>query len=114
MDTTIDFDKFGHCCMCHKDMTFTQVIDGKEQLRFSPKYTEEEFLLNDGSKMRVALCMDCKKHLTEKHHRNIMKCIIKGWQKDVDTLPWTEEKKKAHMDKYSALEIVIKSSKEQK
>jgi len=59
--------------------------------------------------MRVAMCQPCKDNLTEEQHDDIMQCVIAGWQKDVDTLPWTDEKKQAHMDRYSQLQIVANS-----
>ena len=102
----IDFDKYGHCCLCHKNMLIEQVIDGKVQKRFTPDYIENQYLLSDGSKMRVAMCVDCKVNLTDKQSNEIMQCVIKGWQVQVNELDWTDEKKKAHMDRYSQLEIV--------
>lgn len=104
-------DEFGHCIICHKNMLIEQVIDGKAQKRFTPDYTESQFLLSDNSKMRVAICTDCKSTLTQEQENDIMASVIAGWQLQVDTLPWTDEKKQAHMDRYSALEIVFNADK---
>lgn len=111
--TTIDYDKFGHCCKCHKDLKLKQVIDGKVQERFSIKYRETEFLLDDDSRMRVAICVDCKDNLAEEDEEDIMKCVVKGWDISTNDLvrksAWTEEKKKDYMKKYSKLKISCKS-----
>ena len=99
-------DTFGHCVKCSKNMLIKQVIGGKVQNRFTPDYTEVQYLLNDGSKMRVAMCIDCKNNLTENNSSDIMQSVINGWQVQVDSLDWTKEKKQAYMDRYSQLEIV--------
>ena len=59
----IDFDLFGHCVKCHKNMLITQVIAGQEVQRLSGEYRETEYLLSSGSTMKVAMCVDCKEKL---------------------------------------------------
>jgi hypothetical protein len=93
-------------------MLMTKVIDGKEEKIFTPDYTEVQYLLSDNSKMRVAMCKQCKETLTDEQSEKIMTCVVKGWKKEVDKLPWTPEKKTAHMEKYSALEIVASAEDE--
>ena len=106
----MDFDKYGHCVMCHKNMLIEQSIDGRVQQRFTTDYSETEYLLDDGSKMRVAICIDCKKDLTDKDIPKIMDCVKKGWEVEVKDLKhWSEERKKAHLDKYFKREIVAHS-----
>ena len=100
-------DTFGHCTICHKNMLIEQVIDGKVEKRFTPEYVENEYLLSDGSKMRVAMCRDCKSNLTFDKQEQIMNCVIKGWEVGIKDLSWTDEKKKAYMDRYSKLEIIV-------
>lgn len=103
-------DKFGHCVKCHKNMLIMEVIDGKEQQRFLPDYVEAEFMLNDGSKMRVAMCERCKSNLTDNDNEYIMECVIKGWELEVRGFPhWNEDKKKNYLDRYGKLEIVASS-----
>ena len=106
----LDYDCFGHCCLCHKNMLVEEVIGGKVQMRFLPDYDETEYLLDDGSKMRVALCKPCKSQLSEKHHDKVMGSIIKGWRVEVDNLKhWDKAKKDAYMEIYSQKQIVCKS-----
>jgi hypothetical protein len=82
----VTYDKYGHCVLCHKDMIYEQVIGQKVTKRFSVDYDETEYLLDDNSK--------------------IMKSVQEGWEEEVKTLPWKEEKKKAYLDRYGKLEIV--------
>lgn len=110
---SIDYDLHGHCVNCHKNMIYDQVIDEKVQKRYAPDYTEKEFLLEDGSRMRVALCLTCANDIKPKDHKKIMDCVIKGWDKETDELVksplfphWTQEHKDKHMEQYSKKKIV--------
>ena len=110
MTDTIDFDKFGHCVLCHKNMLIKQIVDGKEIERLTADYTEAEYMLDDGSKMRVAMCKDCKSKLNEEDNIKIMKCVIRGWQEEVKNIKhWDEKRKSDYLDKYSSREIVCDS-----
>jgi hypothetical protein len=102
----VTYDKYGHCVLCHKDMIYEQVIGQKVTKRFSVDYDETEYLLDDNSRMRVAICKPCKEGITEKDNDKIMKSVQEGWEEEVKTLPWKEEKKKAYLDRYGKLEIV--------
>ena len=107
----IDFDKYGHCVSCHRYLLLEKVIDGKVTLVNHPDYSEEEFLLNDGSRMRVAICTKCKEGLTEKDHKTIMKSVIKGWATEVQYLDhWTDDMRKKYIDTYSKKFILMKST----
>lgn len=100
-------DKYGHCCICHKNMLIKQVINNKVQQRFTADYVEKEFLLDDGSRMRVAMCVDCKAGYREQDNKMVMDCIIKGWEDEVNGFKhWTEEKKKDYLDRYSKRYII--------
>ena len=105
----ITYDRYGHCVVCHKNMIYEQVIGQKVTKRFSVDYSETEYLLDDGSKMRVAICKPCKEKLTEADAPMIMECVKSGWVEEVKTLPWAEHKKKAYLDRYSKREIVCLS-----
>jgi len=114
----IDFDLFGHCIQCHKSMIIEEYIDGKMQQRLSGEYREAEYLLNTGSRMRVAMCVDCKEALedTEEEMKNIMDVVVKGWDIESDDLVsskskphWTQEKKDKYMANQRKKKILIKS-----
>lgn len=106
---TVIADKFGHCVKCHRNLVYEQIIGDKPVTRFDTDYSEAEYLLDDGSKMRVAICKPCKEQLVEKDSVAIMDSVKQGWADEVAQLPWTAEKKQEHMDKYSKLEIVSRA-----
>lgn len=108
----IDYDRHGHCVVCHEDMYYTQIIDNKPQQRLSPLYGEIEYLLDDGSKMRVAVCNDCKGELKndEEETTRIMDCVFKGWRHELDKYShWDNDKKKKYLKEYSKRKIVMRS-----
>ncbi len=109
----IDYDLKGFCVWCHKNMIYEEVIDGRVQQRYAPDYTEKEFILDDGSRMRVAMCMADATAVKTKDHKKIMDCVIKGWDKETDDLVkderfphWTPEHKAKHMEQYSKKKIM--------
>lgn len=82
-------DRFGHCCICTKNLLTQRVVDGKVQDMFVPDYGESTFLLNDGSKMQVTICKTCQRdnELTNPDvQRDIMDAVQKGWQLEVGKL----------------------------
>lgn len=109
----MNYDRYGHCCSCHKNMLIDEVVGGKIIQRWTADYDESEYLLNDGSKMRVTICKQCQaqgKHLDTK---DIMDKVIRGWKSETDILvldenkpDWTKEKQEKHMATYSKREIV--------
>lgn len=112
-DNTMNWDKFGHCVLCHTNMYIQQIIDSVPTWRLTGQYTEHEYVLSDKTKMRVAMCKKCKDSLTEEDNEKVMDCVVKGWDvatnnlvKDENKKDWDESKKKSYMDKYSKLSIV--------
>lgn len=110
---SIDYDKYGHCSLCHKIMMKHIVSDGKLVQVFTAEATHMEKTLTDGSKMRVAVCKTCKNdYKPETDDKRLMASVIKGWGKEADELvaditkPQFDEVWKAeYMDKYSKKEI---------
>ena len=109
----IDYDYDGHCATCHKDMRIEQVVGGKVIKRRTPDYAEVQFLLNDGSKMSVAICKQCQEKNLHTNFSDIMNCVINGWQKEVNDLiadekkpQWTEKKGRDYMGRYKTLKIL--------
>ena len=107
----MDWDEYGHCVNCHKNMLIEQVIDNKLQKRFTPEYTAKAYNLDDGTVMRVALCVQCAD--SDLKINNVMDCVVKGWDRETDKLvesplfpEWTPEKKKQHMGVYGKRKIV--------
>lgn len=109
----MDYDKFGHCIYCHKNMLIEQVIDKEVQTRFTPDYDEVQVILNTGSKTRVAICKQCKEKEEYKDYKTIMKTVFNGWKVESDELvkddkktKWTKERQKEYLDRQAKLEIV--------
>jgi hypothetical protein len=109
---TVDFDCFGHCVKCHRDLIQTQIIDSVPTKRFSVDYDETEYELDNGSKMRVAICKPCKAKLTEKDSPEVMACVKRGWKKEIEQLDWSDKKKADYSLKYDNLNIVSEPIKE--
>ncbi len=82
-------DRFGHCCLCARNLLTKKVIDGKVQDIWVPEYGEAIFLLNDGSKMQVTICKICQNthELTDPAvHKDIMDAVMKGWELETKKL----------------------------
>ena len=108
----IDYDKHGHCVICHEDMLYTQIIDSKPQQRLGALYSEVEYMLNDGSKMRVAVCIPCKDTLRDddEEKSRVMDCVFKGWEHELRKYShWDKLKKKNYLKEYSKKKIVTRS-----
>ena len=89
-------------------MIIISVIDGKVQPRFIADHDETEYLLDDGSKMRVAVCKPCKAKLTDKDQDSIMASVVEGWRNEMRDVKWTQEKKDDYMKRYSKKKIICK------
>lgn len=111
---SLDYDKFGHCALCHCNLMVRTLSDWKLVWRMSGKSTSMDVDMNDGSKMRVTVCKRCKSSYNhELHSEGLMESVLKGWEVECDALvadpskpEWTPEKKAKYMEKYSKKEIV--------
>ena len=85
--------------------------------RWTPE--ETEYLLDDGSRMRVCICRECKKTKDlsdDKIKDYIMEAVVNGWELELRDLVadkskpnWTPEKVKSHMDVYRNKKILLNS-----
>lgn len=108
-------DRYGYCVKCHKCLLVNRVVDMKMEVMFTADHTETEFLLDDGSKMRVCLCQTCKDNLTDKDIPAIMESVIDGWKEEANQLTnWSQEKKDKYIERYSKRKIICKSEKLEK
>lgn len=109
-------DAYGKCVNCNADLITERIVDMRPVKMFLPIKDEVEFLLNDGSRMRVTICTPCKEKLDLKDpkvHQEIMEAVIHGWQLEVDMLvldekkpDWDKERAAKHMGVYSQKEII--------
>lgn len=98
---TDNIDRFGHCVVCHKNLITKRVVDGKVIEMFLPIHDHSDFMLNNGSMMKVCMCKPCKESTDLKDllvHQNIMESCMKGWELETKILiadqtqpQWTEE-----------------------
>lgn len=117
--STNNIDRYGHCCKCHRNLIVERVSDGKVIHMFTPDKEETEFLLDDGSRMRVCVCKQCKMTIDfndEKTCDNIMEAVVNGWKVEVDTLvadekrpEWDTERARSHMKVYGKKKILFHS-----
>ena len=91
-------------------MIITQIIDNVPTKRFSIDYGEVEYILDNGSKMRVAICKNCKVDLKDKDTKEVMECVKRGWKKELESLHnWSEDKKADYIQRYDKLSIIGKT-----
>lgn len=112
-------DKYGHCVLCHTNLIIERVADMKVINMFSPDYDQTEFLLDDGTRMKVCICKPCKKNIDLKDvgvQEKVMEAVINGWNLEVKGMvadqkrpDWTEEKGKQYMDTYRVKKILYHS-----
>ena len=90
-------DKFGHCVNCGLDMVKETVVNDNKGMRkidmFTSDHDETQYLLDDGTTMRVAMCKSCKAVLDLIDTKSIMDTVINGWKEELKTLPWDKDKK---------------------
>lgn len=112
---TDNIDKFGHCCVCHKNLITKRVVDGQVIDMFLPIHDHTDFLLDNGSIMKVCICKPCKENTDlccKNKQSDIMEAVQKGWELETKALvadpaqpQWTEEFGKEYLDKMSELTI---------
>ena len=115
-DKVVDFDKYGHCSLCHKDLRIKQMTsDGPVEV-FTPEHDEINFLLNDSSTMRVCVCKSCQAEGIDDKQEEIMDSVYKGWYmetmylvEDKKKTEWTEEKRLKYLNNYANKELVCVS-----
>jgi hypothetical protein len=87
-----------------------KMINGRMQTVFTAQRGEVEYILDDGSKMRVAMCIDDIAKLDGTETDYVMGAVKRGWQHELETYsPWSQDQKDKYIEKYGKLEIVIRS-----
>jgi hypothetical protein len=70
------------CRNCGKLLQTTQYVDGKIVTRLTPDYRVTQYVMSDGSKMRVAVCQECLKGTVSSD--SIIKTVKKDWDKALE------------------------------
>ena len=105
-----NIDVFGNCIMCGTNMIEERVIDGGKKIVFKANRDETTYLLDDGSRMRVAMCRKDKEGLDGTETDYVMKSVIRGWQHELETYSkWSQDKKDKYMSIYGKKRIVIRT-----
>ena len=99
-----EYDKFGYCILCSKQVTTQIVQNGKNIIRKLKDWDEEEVVLNDNSNMRICVCKECK-HLVSDNLQLIMDKVYKGWEHDIVEAQWPEDKKEMYLNRYKGIRI---------
>lgn len=112
---TDNIDRFGHCVVCHKNLITKRIVDGQVIEMFLPIHGHTDFMLDNGSIMKVCICTPCKESTDLNDptvHANIMEAVQKGWLLETKilvadpTLPeWTQEKADSYLADMSKLSI---------
>lgn len=103
----VDYDKYGYCVVCHKDLRTTKMTSDGPVEMFTSDHSETELLLNDGSHMRVTICKKCKSQLNEETYQDLMRSVYKGWYMETQYLKkWDNKKKEDYLFKYLNKDIV--------
>lgn len=96
---TDNIDKFGHCVLCHRNLIYKRVVDGRQEDMFVPTHGHTTFLLNTGSQMQVCMCKPCQQNndlADVSIHNNIMEAVQKGWELEakllVENNVWSTQK----------------------
>lgn len=83
--------EYGLCLNCEKDLLRTCSSCGSKQK--SNDYTEVLLNLTNGSKMPIAVCLDCKDTVFQGDKKQIMDAVRKGWSKEHEKMNWSKEKR---------------------
>lgn len=97
---------YGICTHCETDVMSTCKECGTH--RPNGKYTEVMMNLSNGSKMPVAVCLDCKDKVFQADRKELMAAVRQGWHREHDKNNWTKEQREAYWSKHGEgiLEIV--------
>jgi len=83
--------EYGICLLCEKDLMVSCKSCGHKKP--GNNYTEVLLDLNNGSKMPIATCLDCKDKIAQADKIDILRAVRDGWTKEHDSMNWSKEKR---------------------
>lgn len=86
--------EYGKCLHCGKDLMSACGTCGHKKP--NNNYTEVRFDLTNGSKMPVAVCLDCKDKIFHADKKEIMKVVRAGWEKEHDKMGWDKDQRERY------------------
>lgn len=97
--------EYGFCLLCEKDVMVSCGTCGHK--KHGNNYTEVLLDLSNGSKMPIAVCLECKDKVSHADKSDIMKAVRAGWQKELDAMDWSKEQREAYWKTHGdALQIL--------
>jgi hypothetical protein len=100
----VDCDFPGLCALCHTEVAEFEGShpNGIPKIsRLKGNFHSFDVMLDDGSRMSVALCTDCFFDIKPEDMKTIMGNVIRGWDKEMNVVKWPEQKKDSYIDRYS-------------
>lgn len=108
----VDFDCAGFCALCHAEIAEFEGSAGRIPVatKMLSEYRKAYFMLNDGSRVQVSLCVKCDENVKPEDTRRLMESIINGMAVETYSLvnfheSWPIEKRDSYMATYSAKTI---------
>jgi hypothetical protein len=98
--------EFGICLCC--DTAIATTCPTCTTRKPNELYTEVLVNLSNGSKMPIAVCVDCTQDIFQKDRKEIMAAIRAAWTREHDTLKWSRDQRDAYWKTHGEgiLEIV--------
>lgn len=96
--------EFGLCLVCEKNLLETcPTCLAKKP---GGQYSEVHLDLNNGSKMPVAVCHECRDAVHRADKEQIIDAVKEGWRNEQIKANWPREKIQQYDDHYKDLAIV--------
>ena len=99
------------CVNCGRELQIEQYIDGKIVNRLTTDYGEVTYELNNGSKMRVAVCKKCQKAKKKVDNEEVLSNVKSAWKRELTRVSDTGVKS---VDTKYADTKIVKASNDEK
>lgn len=98
--------EYGLCILCEKDLMITCPTCNHKKP--GNNYTEVTLDLTNGSKMPIAVCLDCKDKVFHADMKALMAAVRAGWSKEHEKMNWPKENRDRYWATHGegALEVV--------
>lgn len=95
--------EYGICLVCEKQLM--HICPTCSAKRPNDQYAVVEMKLNNGSRMKIAACMDCKDKIYEQNKTEIMNAVKDGWRAEQVRDKWPPEKMQEYEIQFGRLAI---------
>ena len=101
----IDYDKLGHCAMCHKKIGDFPFPERPYLIKWNPEKREVNFRLTNGSILHTAMCEKCSNNVTEENFSAVMHSVIRGWEEELKYSTMSDKEKTEYVKNFFGLKI---------